>query len=213
MKIFERISMIMFALVIIISLFVGYIRDTEANEKNYAVIGQSNAYYMANTPVLKNTLSTPETRVNIINCSHPGQKVKMFTASWLETTYFGNCLHQIGNRKLDGIIFWQGESDTKLIFDANRWPIIARGILVSLRVETDSGNIPIVMIALNNLSHPLGPYWKDIRGYQISMVAPNLHKLDSSNYQFRPDNVHLLNYDAIAIDAAKLLSENQIIRP
>lgn len=182
-----------------------------AADKYYIVIGQSNARNISDFGGLDVKLSDAQTTAHIIPCAHGGQKIIKFLPSWDSATYFGDCLARVGNKKISGIVFWQGEHDTYLAGDANQWAGRARQVMLWLRVELDTGNIPIVMVLLNSAVHTghTHPGWPTIRAAQKRMVAPGLYKLDSDRYPFSPDFHHLVEYGAVSSDIAAIFKAVQ----
>ena len=188
------------ALVIIAFIFsIALIGKSEA--KTFIIIGQSNAYQMANEwDIIK-----PDD--TIINCGHNGQKIVTLLPNYDEKTFYGSCLKNAWMRPIDVIIFWQGESDARNINDAKAWSGNATTVIRSLRQDLNA-NIPVIMMILNNLPHDktLLTGWWIIREAQKQFNAPFLKKIDSSGYEFEIGNIHLTpyGYDTLINDISAL---------
>ena len=173
-------------------------------DKYYILIGQSNAYYMAE----HSDLSTPTVNAHLINCGYRGQPIAYFRPSYNHDTAYGSCIKQaLDAPKIDGIVFWQGESDTVSLALAKEWEFSATGVIQSLKSDLGS-NIPIVMVIINGFPSTQWPYWLTVRASQCRFRTKNLALIDSSNYEFQPGNLHLTlaGYQAIGVDITKLFS-------
>jgi Carbohydrate esterase, sialic acid-specific acetylesterase len=163
----------------------------EAHDNNVVLFGQSNAFNLGQYGGLREKLNDGTTDANVINCGKPGQHLIMFKQSWSPLSFYGECLQRIGDRSVRAIIFWQGEADTYNEDDAKDWDTLAMQILTSLRNELGDYHIPVVIMAINAFEHADRPYWNKIRKNQLSFTGRNLIKIDSTNYQYDFDLVHL----------------------
>lgn len=180
--------------------------------KNILVIGQSNAGYLSQLD-LAGTWGTVDCRANIFTSVRGGTGISAFMPSWSTASLYGRTSAAIENAgaKLDAIVFWQGEQDSKTAETAKEWPGLATQVLQSYRVEYGaSKDIPIFMFALNSFHQPTEKfiqYWSFIRNRQFSMQRKGITVIDTSGYEFKGDLVHLTTagYQQAADAVAKLL--------
>jgi hypothetical protein len=191
-----------FTQITILAVAIGFFGEAYAFGESIIIVGQSNATGLVNYGGLSQKLGA-----GIIDCTHGGKPIIDFMASWDSTTFYGDCLKKVGGMKVSGIVFWQGETDSKDYVSAKNWPARARAVMAGLRNETAGIDMPIVMVALNNKPSPY-KYWKAIRTFQLRMFAPNLTVIDSSPYAFKPDSVHLTpsGYDQISCKIAEIFT-------
>lgn len=159
--------------VVILAAIIGFVSNAKADVT--VIIGQSNAYFIDHySNVIGHKTGTKQ-----INCSHPGEKIVKFMPGG---KFMRNCLKQIGDQRIDNIVFWQGESDTQTLNDAGKWRLRA-GIVLNTLLKTQNHKVNIVMVILNNKQDlRLFPYWNLIRDRQLRF--PIVKKLDSSSYEF-----------------------------
>lgn len=182
--------------------------------KNILVIGQSNA---ANLSQLDLATKWGETDcpATIFTSVRGGTGISAFTPNWSTASLYGRTTKAIeaAGVQLDAIVFWQGENDAKNVETAVAWSGLATQTIQSYRLEYGKAkNIPVFIFALND-KHPLReevtPYWNHIRNWQFSMERKGITVIDSSAYEFKPDNVHLTwaGYTKSASDLAVLLQQ------
>ncbi len=184
------------------------------------VIGQSNAVNMVKLSNLSSKLTTMFDNAHVINCGHGGQAISKFLPNWDEQSFYGDCIKQIGDKTIGGIIFWQGETDAMNLYEpdqktplASTWAQKATSVLKGLRQDTGQINIPIILVIINNKQHSaLFPNWQSIRLTQQRFNSPHLYKLDSNRYPFAIDSkltndpIHLTpaGYNAIGAEIANI---------
>jgi len=205
-NIFITIAFIWIAFIIAYAL----VGTCEASTKYYIVIGQSNAKGIVNYGDIEQRLSINGNVAKIIDCTKSGTKIKYFMPSWLNNTLYGNCLANVSNKNVFGIIFWQGESDTLTMDCSDNWAINVMTLLSQLRIDAGNNETKIIIIALNGLHNNQSYYigWPKIRSDGLKLVAKNLIVIDSDNYPFSPGNIHLTQtgYEQISQDIADIFN-------
>ena len=137
------------------------------------IIGQSNARGIYDSGVIKNA----------INCSYPGEKISMFLKGG---EYYSKCIKDIGNRKVDAVIFWQGESDSVSEIEAKQWKAKTLKVLRSLRKDVCNKKTKLIVVLLNNVNpDPVFPYWLTVRDSQLELKGGV--KIDSGYYPFESE--------------------------
>jgi hypothetical protein len=154
----------------------------QSQSQTLIAIGQSNAVGIIR-----------ESNANIIfiNCAHDGQSIDKFEVNLDENSFFGDCIKKItaSNEKIDGVIFWQGENDAIKRIKSKTWSIKATKVILGLRQFIDN-NVPILMVILHDKKPPKNiKYWRIIREMQQNFAG--IYKIDSTNYEFEDDNLHL----------------------
>lgn len=193
-------------LLAILTLLVSFGCYADPVDKYYIIIGQSNANFIAQY----SDLSTDGVTAHLINCGYNGQPISYFRPSYSYSYGYGLCMKKaLAAPRIDGIVFWQGEHDTRDIKSVREWHYAATEVLRSLRVDLGDLSIPIVMVALNNFPEPKFTYWFNIRVMQLQFKLRNFKIIDSSNYEFQRGNLHLTiaGYQAIGVDIGKIFTE------
>lgn len=179
------------------------------------LIGQSNAVYLRQYADLENTLGYFDCPAKIYLSIAGGKKADVFLPNWSSMSLYGQTARKLDKdqAKLDAIVFWQGEADTRTVQDAESW---ARKTTETLKAYVDdygsSKQIPIVIFKLNSGRIELkNDYkcWKTVRIAQQSMaVSGRITVIDTSRYKFNPDFVHMppLSYPLAAQDAANVIN-------
>lgn len=152
-----------------------------ANAKTILVMGQSNAVGIVRSHALN---------TNVINCTKSGQPIAKFQLNFTRGSIFGNCMTKV-HGKIDAVVFWQGEADTRSMAAAEEWGYKASRLIRD--IQSYAGSIPIVMVALNKYGcadcKALPEAWQSVRSQQLGFLGVTV--IDSSDYEFKPDDVHL----------------------
>lgn len=159
--------------------------DSISNDGSY--VGAGPGYSFADTMADY----FPNDDIGLVPCPRGGRDLNSFRQYWDKNTLYGNCMRRakaVG--KIDGIIFWQGEKDAEVYEDALYWRERFSNLISNLRSDLGDVTTPVVFVQLNNLSPSGKPYWSDLRGWQGTIEAPNLERVDSTNWQFQSDEVH-----------------------
>jgi hypothetical protein len=180
-----------------IAFIIAYALVGTCEASNIVIIGQSNADLLAKNGHFDD---------NIINCGHHGQHIIKFMPDWSASSFYGDCIKKIGKRKIDNIIFWQGEQDTIELNDYTYWKACAKAVIKGLMDDAGTNKTKIIMVVLNDKPHSM-KYWLSIRNTQLNLSAPNMVRIDSSYYEFEPGNIHLtaFGYQSIADDINLLI--------
>lgn len=114
----------------------------------------------------------PNWGIAIINCSMGGSYIKEWKRSLLDNTLYGQCLKRVGAAsilgKVEGVLFFQGESDSIVLSDASVWDINFTQFVFSLR--QDLGNVPIIFAQLGSQNdYATFPYWNTVKNKQSSI--------------------------------------------
>lgn len=203
-------------LLLILAITARITASEACTPKNILVIGQSNAVYL-NDVDLSAAWGSVECPAKIYKSVRGGTGITEFMPSWSTAALYGKTSKTIENDgvKLDAIVFWQGENDTKTAVTARDWAGLATETIQSYRAEYGaSKDIPVFIFQLNDKhgtekTEPVYKYWNFIRNRQSSMARKNVTIIDTSIYKFRPDLVHLIDgeYENVAADLAKVINQ------
>ena len=163
-----------------------------ANGRTILIMGQSNARLLYRTNAIDGST---------IDCTHVGA-IADFAFNLDVRTVFGSCLLAAQAKTIDGIIFWQGESDTYTQYTANAWGAAASDIIEKLQFYFKRA--PILMVEIHQspgCTFCLLSAWETVREIQQNFYG--VYKIDSSYYPQNPQYyIHLSaeGYMMIAAD-------------
>lgn len=155
-----------------------------AYSKTVVVMGQSNAWGIVQHGALN---------AEVIDCTHRGQNIKKFQLNFSRKSFFGQCLEKAKGKKVDALVFWQGESDTVTTDRAIEWPYLASRLIRD--IQTYVPGLPVIMVALHD-GYPAQEVfnrwgWAYVREQQMNFMGVTV--IDSSTYEFEPTHLHLTN--------------------
>ncbi|CAN4095354.1 unnamed protein product [Withania somnifera] len=93
-----------------------------------------------------------------------------------------------GGGRLRALLWYQGESDTLNLEDAELYKSRLEKFFTHVRNDLDTPFLPIVQVALTTT---LGPYEEEIRQAQIGINLQNVKTVDANGLKVGPDYVHL----------------------
>lgn len=140
----------------------------------------------------------PHRDIGLVPCAKGGSTIEEWQRNLATDSLYGSCLARIREAQkhgaIEGVLFYQGESDTYSFGDADKWPNQFRQMVDSLRADLNDSSLPVVFAQLAIVLPPTAdrlPAWdhlKTLQGgiskYKVAMV--------------RTDDLSL--YDAIHLD-------------
>lgn len=93
-----------------------------------------------------------------------------------------------GGGTLQALLWYQGESDTLNLEDANLYKSRLEKLFIDVRNDLDAPSLPIIQVALTTT---LGPYMEEIREAQLGIDLYNVKTVDANGLKVGPDYVHL----------------------
>ncbi|XP_057729145.1 probable carbohydrate esterase At4g34215 [Arachis stenosperma] len=93
-----------------------------------------------------------------------------------------------GGGALQALLWYQGESDTLLLSDAQSYRTRLAKFFLDLRADLNSPLLPIIQVALASGE---GPYIDTVREAQLDMDLLNLRTVDAKGLPLGPDGLHL----------------------
>jgi hypothetical protein len=204
----------------ILSLFLALLSTNVKSQciEHWLLVGQSNAgnvYYLGG---LRHKLTVNGCKIKTWAAFKYGSPIDGIDGD-TETYTRTISLLKANHIKIDRIIYSQGEADSYFYTTAITW-VSKVSILLGNYIASvgRNNNIPIIMVQLNNLDHSVEVfnadgsklrdvrrYWGYIRLMQGRMRSEQITVIDSSNYVFLPDNVHMYpeQYELLAEDIVK----------
>ncbi|XP_059286385.1 probable carbohydrate esterase At4g34215 isoform X1 [Lycium ferocissimum] len=93
-----------------------------------------------------------------------------------------------GGGTLRALLWYQGESDTLNVEDAELYESRLQKFFTDVRNDLDAPYLPIIQVALTTT---LGPYKEIIRQAQLGIQLQNVKTVDANGLKVGPDYVHL----------------------
>ncbi|PHT32458.1 putative carbohydrate esterase [Capsicum baccatum] len=115
-------------------------------------------------------------------------------SQWSQGSFFYNQMLNRTRAALQGggmlraLLWYQGESDTLNLEDAELYKSRLQKFFTDVRYDLDTPSLPIIQVALTTT---LGPYEEEIREAQLGIQLPNVRTVDANGLKVGPDNVHL----------------------
>lgn len=126
--------------------------------------------------------------VEVINCAVPDTRIAQHARSWVRSNIYADCLAKIGGRRIDGILWWQGENDTMQKGWALDWAKCFLAIVVGWRQDLGY-SVPIAVAVLHNEANPPYPYWATVRALQAALEGPGVVLVSTEGVPYA-DKVH-----------------------
>lgn len=86
------------------------------------------------------------------------------------------------------LLWFQGESDTKVLEDATSYKTKFEQFIKDVRSELQLPNLGVVMVEVESGD---GEFVKEVRECQLGVNLPNLKKIDAMGLPFNADKLHL----------------------
>ncbi|KAM3342524.1 putative carbohydrate esterase [Capsicum galapagoense] len=93
-----------------------------------------------------------------------------------------------GGGKLQGLLWYQGESDTQSLEDAKLYRFRLKRLFKNVLHDLQSPSLPVIQVAL---ASSLGPYMEQIRKAQVGINLPNVRTVDAKGLPVGMDYVHI----------------------
>ncbi|KAI4339828.1 hypothetical protein MLD38_024728 [Melastoma candidum] len=90
--------------------------------------------------------------------------------------------------RMEGLLWYQGESDTVEATDAARYKVNVERFFRDLRADLGMPSLPIFQVAIASAQ---GPYMDAVRKAQFDVNTTNIQTVDAKGLPLEPDHVHL----------------------
>ena len=148
--------------------------------------------------------------IGIILCAKGGSEIKEWLKDPNPKSLYGSlvrralCAKQIGGR-IDGIIAYHGESDTKSIELARQWPEKFLNLIENIRSDLCSPALPVVFAQLARVSDErkrkrkhayVG--WDILKAHQAMIASKNIQMIKTDDLELM-DGLHLCTKSQLAL--------------
>ncbi|XP_074264029.1 putative carbohydrate esterase At4g34215 [Silene latifolia] len=89
---------------------------------------------------------------------------------------------------IQALVWYQGESDTLVKVDAERYQQRLEKLFLDIRTDLQSPMLPIIQVAIASGE---GPYIEEVRQAQMAVNLLNLKTIDAKGLALEPDKLHL----------------------
>lgn len=93
-----------------------------------------------------------------------------------------------GGGTIRAMLWYQGESDTETLADAELYKGRLENFIINLRQDLVFPMLPVIQVALASGS---GPFIEKVREAQLGTELPNVWCVDAKGLQLQPDGLHL----------------------
>ena len=165
--------------------------SAHADALTYVVMGQSNLTRDTGVEDGFRTRMSELTGLEVvfIDCATPDTRLAQFARSWVRTTLYADCLAAIGDKHIDGVIFWQGENDAMSQAWAQNWAREFVGVISGLRQDLGYCVPVAVAVLRQGQDSPITPFWGTVRALQANLDGPELVTVSTDGVQY-PDKIH-----------------------
>ena len=140
------------------------------------------------------SLNTKDLQIGLINCAVPGSRIETWVG---DSARYSECKREVdaalasGNAVLEGVIWSQGEGNTRTKEAADRWLPYTRILFNRIRRDFGNPNLPIVYAQLGEKPKEAGfPYWAYLQAIQPQLagtytrmiVTSDLAKVDALHF-------------------------------
>lgn len=95
---------------------------------------------------------------------------------------------QRGGGEIQALLWYQGESDTVFLEDANSYKAKLEKFFTAFRADLGSPMLPVIQVAL---ASGQGPYIEKVREAQLGIKLTNVICVDAKELRLQPDRLHL----------------------
>ncbi|XP_074380994.1 putative carbohydrate esterase At4g34215 [Apium graveolens] len=106
-----------------------------------------------------------------------------------------------GGGTIRAMLWYQGESDTETLADAELYKGRFENFIINLRQDLVFPMLPVIQVALASGS---GPFIAKVREAQLGTELPNVWCVDAKGLQLQPDGLHLSS--AAQVQLGKMLA-------
>jgi Carbohydrate esterase, sialic acid-specific acetylesterase len=144
------------------------------------------------------TLSTKTRRpIGLVPCAKGGSSISQWQPGLTSDTLYGSCLNRarqaVAHGRIAGILWYQGESDTKTQAAASVWASEFSNMLSAFRRDLGQPNLPVVAVSLADPppARPEYAFWKNVQKAQTTLDLSCLRIAKASGLELQRDGLHL----------------------
>ncbi len=142
----------------------------------------------------------PETSILLVPCAKGGSLIAAWAPAQATDTLYGSCLARARiaaqNGRIEGVLWYQGESDAASSDLARAWPAAFESIVSSLRNDLSLPDLPILMVAIGDPPFH-GPYaerfpaWREVQAAQEAFSIAGVTVVRAATLSRNEDELHL----------------------
>lgn len=142
----------------------------------------------------------PDQAVGLVPCAKGGTSITQWARSDARTTLYGSCLARarevMGEGRIAGILWYQGETDADGLADADAWSERFSAMISSFRHDLGQPGLPLVVVGLGD--RPMtGRYadrfkaWSTVQVAQARLRLPRQAFVSAAGLSRNDDQLHL----------------------
>lgn len=142
----------------------------------------------------------PDRRLILVPCAKGGSAIAQWAPAAGRDSLFGSCVDRAASAsrhgRLTGVLWYQGESDTRSIEAAVAWPAQFETLVIALRNALDRRDLPVIAVSLAD--PPMrGPYagrypaWSQLQAAQSRLSLAGVVIVDATGLPKQEDDLHL----------------------
>lgn len=150
----------------------------------------------------------PGIEIGLIPCAKGGSGMASWARNLSTGSLYGATLARAQaailrpNTALKGVIWYQGEEDTKNSANAAAWAARFQQFVSDMRADLGISDLPVIWTKLGpNPSVPERPYWTTVQAQQAAASITDGAMIDASDLTTISDNVHLNTPSLVTIGA------------
>ncbi|KAI8548639.1 hypothetical protein RHMOL_Rhmol07G0289600 [Rhododendron molle] len=146
--------------------------------------------------------------VGLVPCAVGGTKI----SQWARGTFLYDQLVSRARAAVQGggtiqaMLWYQGESDTTLLENAESYKGQLEKFFLDLRCDLQSPSLLIIQVALARA----GPFLEIVREAQLGLDLPNVKCVDAQGLELKPDHLHLTT--AAEVQLGEMLAGSYSLR-
>lgn len=142
----------------------------------------------------------PGRRIALVPCAKGGSSITEWARSNARTSLYGSCLARAkeaeAGGRLSGVLWYQGESDTDTVADADAWAGRFAQMIDMFRRDLGAPRLPVVVVGLGDRPRS-GPYaerfaaWATVQSAQAALRLADQSYVSAAGLPRNPDELHL----------------------
>ncbi|MCH4895050.1 sialate O-acetylesterase [Sphingomonas sp. SFZ2018-12] len=146
----------------------------------------------------RHLLAARRVPIRLVPCAKGGTSIREWRPDPARSTLFGSCMaraRESGGR-IAGILWYQGESDTRSTADVTRWSADFSRIVSAARTSLGQPNLPVILVRIARQPKMPDlaaryPAWNALRSVQLRLEARCVERVGADNIPLNPDGLHL----------------------
>ncbi len=142
----------------------------------------------------------PSARIGLVPCAKGASCLAQWAPARGCGTLYGSCLNRAraasARGRVRGVLFYQGESDTRSLAAVDAWPGRFAALVAAWRRDLGDLTLPVVFCQIGSLGpelrgRPRYQYWDRLKQAQAGVRLPGVAMVRSDDLPLKPDGLHL----------------------